>query len=83
MKLRANPLFPANLQNLTVALGQYWRELATALNGLLDGSTAGTEGLHIGNQDQDGSWRLMIVGANLEIQKRESGAWVTKDTITP
>ncbi len=32
--------------------------------------------------DSDGSWQFAISGVNLVIQKKESGAWVTKSTIT-
>jgi hypothetical protein len=34
-------------------------------------------------QNNDGNWRQVVVGANLEIQKNESGVWVTIQTITP
>lgn len=38
---------------------------------------------YLGDQTTDGSWRIIISGSNLLIQRRESSAWVTKDTITP
>ena len=31
----------------------------------------------------DGSWRMGLSGGNMVIQKRESGSWVTKSTVTP
>jgi len=36
---------------------------------------------NIGYKDTDGSWRFAIDGNNLLIQRRESGSWVTKETI--
>lgn len=36
-----------------------------------------------GGKDTDGSWRIGRSGDNLITQRRESGVWVTKDTITP
>jgi hypothetical protein len=31
--------------------------------------------------DQDGNWRLVIdAGGNLDLEKRESGSWIAKDT---
>ncbi|MBZ0315078.1 MAG: hypothetical protein K8L91_01575 [Anaerolineae bacterium] len=38
-------------------------------------------GYYIGDSATNGSWRIMPSGANLLIQKREAGSWVTKDTI--
>lgn len=35
-----------------------------------------------GDPDTDTSWRQIRVGNNLEFQRRESGVWVTKSTIT-
>jgi hypothetical protein len=42
-----------------------------------------TGAFNLGNPTTDGSWRIVISGVNLLIQKRESGSWVTKQTITP
>jgi hypothetical protein len=41
-----------------------------------------TGAFNLGNPTTDGSWRIVISGVNLLIQKRESGSWVTKQTIT-
>ncbi|MBL1136316.1 MAG: hypothetical protein HND46_13475, partial [Chloroflexi bacterium] len=38
-------------------------------------------GYYIGDSATNGSWRFIPSGANLVIQKREAGSWVTKDTI--
>lgn len=48
-----------------------------------DGAIATDSGFYIGEKTVDGSWRFVTSGANLVIQKRESGVWVTKQTITP
>jgi hypothetical protein len=47
-----------------------------------DGAIATDSGFYIGDKTTDGSWRFVTSGANLIIQKRESGSWVTKQTIT-
>lgn len=39
-------------------------------------------GLTLGADDVDGSWRIAIVSNNLVLQRRESGAWVTKQTFS-
>ena len=36
----------------------------------------------LGNPAVNGSWRFIIDGDDLDIDRREGGAWVTKDTIT-
>ena len=37
----------------------------------------------LGDPTVDGSWQIVVSGANLIIQRRESGAWATKSTIVP
>jgi len=39
--------------------------------------------LGTGAIETNGNWRIKQDGNNLVHQKRESGSWVTKDTITP
>ena len=39
--------------------------------------------IYYGDSDTNGSWRTGRDGNNLVQQRRESGSWVTKDTITP
>lgn len=39
-KIRTNPFFPDKVEPLANALGQYWRELATTVNGHEDGIVA-------------------------------------------
>ena len=38
--------------------------------------------LHFGDPEVDGTWRLKLVGTNLEMQRREATIWVTKDTVS-
>ncbi len=42
-----------------------------------------TRALYFGPRETDGSWRITRSGNNLVFQRRESGSWVTKSTITP
>lgn len=38
---------------------------------------------YFGDENTDGSWRLIIVGNDLVIQKREAGTWTEKSAFTP
>jgi len=38
---------------------------------------------YLGDKSTDGSWRMIRSSNNLLMQRRESGTWVTKQTITP
>ena len=40
-------------------------------------------GLYFGDPDTNDTWRVTTDGNNLVHQRRESGSWVTKHTITP
>lgn len=40
-------------------------------------------GFYFGEPTADGTWRIVRSGDNLVIERRESGSWVTKQTITP
>ena len=44
---------------------------------------SGEESFYFGDESTNGSWRLIIVGNDLSIQKRESGVWVEKSAFTP
>jgi len=33
--------------------------------------------------ETDGGWRIKVIGDNLQIQRKESGVWINKTTITP
>lgn len=39
--------------------------------------------IYYGDEDTDGTWRIIPDGNNLVSQRRESGTYVTKQTITP
>ena len=39
--------------------------------------------LYFGDENTDGSWRIVVSGDNLVIQKRESSVWVEKSSFTP
>lgn len=43
---------------------------------------AATKAYYIGAPGTDGSWRFIVSGADLVIQKRVTGSWVTKSTIS-
>ena len=43
---------------------------------------AATTNLYFGPSDTDGSWRMVRSGNNLVFQRRESGTWTTKSTIS-
>ncbi len=37
---------------------------------------------YIGEQNDDGSWRILISGNNLNFERRESGTWNAKGSFT-
>lgn len=50
----------------------------------LYGAQAEVSGVvYIGSKTTNGSWRLIISGNNLSIQRLESGVWVEKSAFTP
>lgn len=54
-----------------------------AINKLNDDLQIGsTKAYYIGDSVTDGSWRFIINEDNLEVQKRVSGNWVTKQIIS-
>ncbi len=38
---------------------------------------------YFGDENTNGSWRIIISGTELSIQKREGGVWVEKSAFTP
>jgi len=42
-----------------------------------------TKAFYFGDENTDGTWRIIRVNNNLEFQRRENGVWETKSTITP
>lgn len=49
--------------------------------GLLRDTIADASIKYWGDRDTDGSWRIFVDNGSLKIEKRESGNWVTKDTL--
>lgn len=39
--------------------------------------------IYFGSKTADGSWRMIVDGVNLKVERRESSAWVTKGVFTP
>lgn len=77
------------LGKLLVCIGLDWTGVATMnnlrINGQLDTNdivTDNTKYHYWGEPDVDGSWRFGVSGSDFVIQKRETGSWVTKNTIT-
>lgn len=69
-RIRLNPLFPGKLPELSVALGQYWRELSTTVNKLDSGivavsapATAASDGTP-GQVAYDSSYIYVCVATN-------------------
>ena len=38
--------------------------------------------IYLGSESVDGSWRIIVSGTSLSIQKREGGTWVEKGQFT-
>ena len=62
----------------TLKAGEFQAKLRATPDGI---DTPNFNGLYLGDKDTDGSWRFAFSGSDLVIQRREGGAWVTKDTI--
>jgi hypothetical protein len=61
MKIRTNPVFPQTPRELSVALGTYWRELATAINA--------QETVTLGNANGEiGGLTISLVYSQAEVQ---------------
>jgi hypothetical protein len=62
-----------------------WFPLSQRVNWLLDRTRDGFHEItdEDTDVDEDGNWRLQIVGDNLEVQKKVAGAWTTVDTFVP
>jgi hypothetical protein len=45
------------------------------------GDVTAVGAVYIGGNATDGSWRMTISGTSLVVQRRESGVWVTKQTV--
>lgn len=45
-------------------------------------TTSYVDSIYFGDASTNGSWRILKVGNDLSIQRREAGVWVEKDLIT-
>lgn len=72
----------ADLDTLKAAPDPFPQYTSAASDEDVTGSWAMTLPLYLGPRATDGTWRLALDGTSLVIQRRESGAWVTKSTIT-
>lgn len=48
-----------------------------------DVNASDTSAFYMGDENTDGTWRIIRSGNNLEFQRRESSSWVTKSSMTP
>lgn len=53
-------------------VAEAWKPMASKLDNVL----------YFGDPEEDGTWRLMISGANMVFQKREATVWNTKNTVS-
>lgn len=53
------------------------------IENIADIEQADTGAHYFGDATTDGSWRIVRNGNNLVFERRESGSWVTKSTLTP
>lgn len=53
-----------------------------SVTGDVDAATVESPYYYLGDPDTDGTWRITPSGSDLVFQRRESGSYVTKDTIT-
>jgi len=72
---------------LGVVLHRVWvsffRDIISKTPQLNDLHLISTGIIYFGDDSTDGSWKIVRDGNNLIHQRRESGSWVTKHTITP
>lgn len=74
IKLRNPPIIP-KMPELSLWLMDLKNKVTTAdsdTNALI---TALKTGVYFGNKGQDGSYRILISGVKLNVEKRISGAW--------
>jgi hypothetical protein len=63
-----------------VCIGGSSFNTALTIAGSMDIDASGA--YHLGNPTTDGSWRIIRSGDDLKMEQRESGSWVTKQTIS-
>lgn len=63
---------------------EWQRQLNMLIENLSPNINLGESGVfYFGDKDTNGTWRIKRDGNNLITQRRETGIWVTKQTITP
>jgi len=77
-KYRVKNFNEVNINDLAGGFGS----LISPLSELSPLGAAGTDFVRIG-ADTDGSWRFIINGVNLDLDKKENGVWNTKAIYTP
>jgi len=65
--------------------GQFWFNTVSGQPKINDGTVVKTfvvtddaNSVPLNDQATDGSWRIIIVGAELQLQRRESAVWIKK-----
>ena len=76
---------PSDVQKGTPSNGNILVYNSTTLQWeLSDKGSAGSAGyLYLGDPLTNGTWRIIVEGNNLNIEKREAGVWVAKSSFTP
>jgi len=69
--------------------GQFWFDITAGEPKINDGTivktfvvTSDPNAVPLNDQSTDGSWRMIIVGAEVQFQRRESAVWVKKGAFT-
>jgi len=75
---------PRETAEAYMQIGRYLAErdlnLAALFNELVEDTIAGV--LYLGEKNTNGSWKLLVSGSDLLVQRLEAGSWVTKWTFT-
>lgn len=86
--LRVSAGLIVNTGSLTVSMGGFNVTGASTIgndltvnNGDID--IDDTKAFYFGDKTTDGSWRIVRSGSDLSFERREAGAWVQKDIMTP
>ncbi len=68
-----------------VGMDEFVRAVVRAVNDNDDKATviSVSNALYFGPKNTDGTWRIIRVGANIELQVRTAGAWVYQGRWTP
>ena len=76
------PSGPAQIGDVVVVNGAMMLCTAAGTPGTFSvvygGTTVPATTVPMGDQSQDGSWRITVNGSNLSVQRKESGSWIEK-----